>query len=287
MRRAFETDADICVAPERTLLHVAVGYAAVEQDFFQSREVLEGLVRRADVGVGDDFGQGRAAAVQIEISVRGGVIEAFVEALAGILFHVQACDADAFCAAIAGGHVDPAVLGQGLVKLRNLIALGQVGIEVVLAGEDGTLAHLAVDGQRGQRGKLDGLFVEHRQSAGQSQAHRADVGVGGRAELIGATAEGLGGGEQLHVHLEAYDGLVLGHDFRRKSGGGHISYDFIAAWQNSVAVLPLWVRTHIRIESFDGPMLSNISSRGVNHIGLCVPQLLAAISRGVDGKDQD
>jgi len=81
------------------------------------------------------FRPGRAAAVQIEISVRGGVIEAFVEALAGILFHVQACDADAFCAAIAGGHVDPAVLGQGLVKLRNLIALGQVGIEVVLAAK--------------------------------------------------------------------------------------------------------------------------------------------------------
>ena len=46
--------------------------------------------------------------------------------------------------------------------------------------------------------------------------------------MIGATAEGLGRGEQLHVDLEADDGLVLGHYFRRKSSGGHISYDFIA-----------------------------------------------------------
>ena len=127
------------------------------------------------------------------------------------------------------GHVDPAVLGQRLVELRNLVALGQVGIEIILAGEDGALAHLAVDGQRSQRGKLDGLRVQHRQSAGQAQAHRADIGVGSRAELIGATAEGLGRGEQLHVDLEADDWLVFGHDFRRKSGDRHVSYDFSAS----------------------------------------------------------
>ncbi len=128
-----------------------------------------------------------------------------------------------FVLAVRGRHVNPAVLGQGLVELRNLVALGQVGIEVVLARKDGALAHLAVDGQRGQRGELDGLGVEHRQSARQPQAHRADVGVGRRAEVIGATAEGLGGGEQLHVDLEADDGLVLGQDFRRKRGGRHIA----------------------------------------------------------------
>ena len=120
-----------------------------------------------------------------------------------------------FIAAVGRGHVDPAVFGDGLVELRDLVALGQVGIEVVLAGEDGALAHFAVDGQRGQRGELDGLGVEHRQRAGQAQADRADVGVGRRAEMIGATAEGLGSGEQLHVDFESDDGLVLGQDFGR------------------------------------------------------------------------
>ena len=120
-----------------------------------------------------------------------------------------------FVLAVRRGHVDPAMLGDGLVELRDLVALGQVGIEVILARKDGALAHLAVDGQRGQRGKLDGLGVEHRQRAGQPQADRADVGVRRRAEVIGATAEGLGGGEQLHVDFESDDGLVLGQNFRR------------------------------------------------------------------------
>ena len=121
-----------------------------------------------------------------------------------------------FVSPVRRRHLDPAVLGDGLVELRDLVALGQVGIEVVLAREDGALAHLAVDGQRGQRGKLDGLRVQHRQRAGQPQAHRADVGVGRRAKVVGATAEGLGGGEQLHVDFESDHGLVLGQDFRRQ-----------------------------------------------------------------------
>ena len=116
----------------------------------------------------------------------------------------------------AVGHVDPAVLGNGLVELRDLVALGQVGIEVVFARKDGALAHLAVEGERGERGKLDSLGIEHRQRARQPQAHRADVGVGRRAKMIGATAEGLGSGEQLHVDFESDDGLVLGQDFGRK-----------------------------------------------------------------------
>ena len=128
-----------------------------------------------------------------------------------------------FIAAVGGGHVDPAVLGDRLVELRNLVALGQVGIEVVLAREDGALAHLAVERQRGQRGELDGLGVEHRQRAGQPEADRADVGVGRGAEVVGAAAEGLGGGQQLHVDFESDDGLVLGQNFRGQTGsGGHI-----------------------------------------------------------------
>ena len=112
------------------------------------------------------------------------------------------------------------MLCDGLVELRNLVALGQVGVEVVFAREDGALAHLAVECQGGQRGKLDGLGVEHRQCAGQAETNRADVGVGRGAEMIGAAAKGLGGGEQLHVDFESDDGLVLGQDFRGQTGSG-------------------------------------------------------------------
>jgi len=127
---------------------------------------------------------------------------------------VQAGDADTFSCSVCRGDLDPAVLGQRLIELRDLVALGQVGIEVIFAGEDGALADLAVDCQRGQRGKLDRFGVEHRQGAGQAETDRADVGIGLRAEVIGATAKGLGGGEQLHMDLETDDGLVLGQEFR-------------------------------------------------------------------------
>ena len=177
--RASETDTYIGITTKRTLLHVAVRDAAVEQDFLEAGEIFEGLVGGANVGLGDDLGQRRATAVQVDISAGGGVRESLVETLAGVLFHVQAGDADALCSSVGRGNLDESMLGDGLVELRDLVALGQVGIEVIFAGEDGALTHLAVDGQRGQRGKLDGLLVEHRQGAGQAQANRADVGIGG------------------------------------------------------------------------------------------------------------
>ena len=132
---ATRADADVGVAAQGAFLHVAVGDAGVEQDFLEAREVFVGFVGRADVGLGDDFDQRRAAAVEVDVGAGGGVGEAVMEAFAGVLFHVQAGDADALWAG-RRGDVDVAVLGDGLVELRNLVALGQVGVEVIFAGED-------------------------------------------------------------------------------------------------------------------------------------------------------
>jgi hypothetical protein len=66
----FEHHAHVGVAAQRTLFHVAVGDAGVEQNLLQPREVLEGLVGRADVGLAHDLHQRRAAAVQVEIRAR-------------------------------------------------------------------------------------------------------------------------------------------------------------------------------------------------------------------------
>ena len=217
-------DADVGVATQRTLLHVAVGDAGVEEDLLQSGQVLEGLVGRADVWLADDLDQRRAAAVQVEIGVRGRVGKPVVQALARILFHVHARDADRSSIRRRRWHFDPAMLGERLVELRNLVALGQIGIEIVLAREDRALAHLAVERQRGQRGKLHGLRVQHRQRARQPQAYRADVRIGLGAEAVGATAKCLGRREQLHVHFEADHGLVFGQNIGRDGCGGHIRF---------------------------------------------------------------
>ena len=52
--------------------------------------------------------------------------------LAGVFFEVDADDADLLGAALAV-DLDPAALAQGLLVLRDLVALGQVGIDVVFA----------------------------------------------------------------------------------------------------------------------------------------------------------
>ena len=146
-----------------------------------------------------------------------------MNALARVLFHVQARNADALRPAVRRRHLNPAMLSQRLVELRNLVALGQVGIEVVLPRENRPLAHLAVDRQRSQRGKLHRLGIQHRQRAGQPQAHRANVGVGRGAKLVGTAAKRLAGGQQLHVHFKADYRLVLGQNLWRKRCGGHES----------------------------------------------------------------
>ena len=131
--------------------------------------------------------------------------------LAGVLFEVKAGDADALLVSPAvGADLDEAVLGQRLVELADLVALGEIGIEVVFAGEDGGVVDPEVERLRGLDGEFDGLAVEHGQGSGHAQADRADVAVGLGAEDVGTAAEDLGLGEQLHVHFETDDSLVLG-----------------------------------------------------------------------------
>ena len=133
-----------------------------------------------------------------------------MQRLAGVLLHVDAGDADAHGAA-AGTELDRAAGRERPLVLRDLVALGQVGIEVVLAREDRRRVDRAAERQRGARGELDGAPVQHRQRARQAEADRAERGVRSRAEPRGAAAEDLGGGQQLRVDLEADDRLKCGH----------------------------------------------------------------------------
>ena len=72
------------------------------------------------------------------------------------------------------------------VVLRDLVALRQVGVEVVLAVELGEGGDLAVQRQAGQDARLDRRPVDHRQRAGESAADGADLRVRRR---VGVAAE--------------------------------------------------------------------------------------------------
>ena len=102
-----------------------------------------------------------------------------------------------------------AVLGQRLVVLRNLVALGQVGIEVILAGKDRSLVDAAVQRHGREHRELHRFAVQHGQGSRQSQAHGTNVGVGRIAEMSRAGAENLGRGQELDVYLQPDHRLIL------------------------------------------------------------------------------
>ncbi len=93
------------------------------------------------------------------------------------------------------------------VVLGDLVALGQVGIEVVLAVEDRVRRDLAAEREAELHGPVHGLAVEHGQRAGMREADRAGARVRLGAPLVRAAAEHLRARLQLHVDLEADDGF--------------------------------------------------------------------------------
>jgi hypothetical protein len=134
---------DVGVAAEGAFLHVAVADADPRHQGVQGLGVGHGLGGGAHVRLGDDLQQRRAGAVEVDA---GHAVEVFVQRLAGVLFQVGAGDADGL-GRVADLDVEAAALDDGQLELADLVALGQVGVEVVLAGEDVDGVELGADGQ--------------------------------------------------------------------------------------------------------------------------------------------
>src|SRR5215469_14557314 len=144
-----------------------------------------------------------------------------MQALAGVFFQMHACDANALASASLRGDFDVAVLGKRLVVLRDLVALGEIGIEVILAGKDRVLANLAVEGHRREYREFHRQSIEHRESAWQPEAHRTNIRVRRIAELRRAAAENLAFGQKMYVIFQpdARPILKLGCDWFFRGGG--------------------------------------------------------------------
>ncbi len=159
-----------------------------------------------DDRVGDDLHERGAGAVVVEeadaTTIDPGVLQA-----RGVLLEMGT--RDPHLEAAAGGlHHEAPVGRERQLVLADLVALGQVRVEVVLAVPARHLGRGRLDGHAGGQHVSHGLTVDHRQRAGQPQADWAGVGVGGGvADVIGAAAEHLRRGPQLHVDLDADDGL--------------------------------------------------------------------------------
>ena len=121
-----------------------------------------------------------------------------MHALARVLFHVQPGDPNALGGA-AGFDLDEAMFGERLVELRDLVSLGQVGIEIIFSREDGGLVDLAIQRHRREHREFHSFLVQYGKRSRKPKADGADVSVRRRAKCRGAAAEDLRSGQQLYV----------------------------------------------------------------------------------------
>ncbi len=71
---------------------------------------------------------------------------------------MEAGDADAFLGA-GDFNFEPAAGGEWQLVLGDLVALGEVRVEIVLSGEAGMVVDGAVERERGAHGHFDGALV--------------------------------------------------------------------------------------------------------------------------------
>ncbi len=129
---------------------------------------------------------------------------------AGILFEVRPPDTDALRLAAPLRHnINVAIGAERQFILGNLVAFGQVGVEIVFAGKDVVGVDGAVEGLPDHNRVFDGPAVDDRQRPRQPQADRTDVRVRRYPEKFGATAaKHLAGGTQFDMDFHADDRLV-------------------------------------------------------------------------------
>ena len=219
---AAPAHADVGVAAQRALFHIAIADFGVLEHLLQRVQIGISFGRRAQVGLGDDFRQRHAAAVVVDIAVAIGIGKAFVHVFGGVFFQMQPGDADSF-GARRRARFRASRRGQRQFVHGNLIALGQIGIEIVFARKARMLLDLQIERQRSAQRQLQGAAVEHRQRARQAEAHRASVGVRRIAEARGAAAKDLGRGLQLRVDFEPDHGLV---------SRGNLARDAASLWES-------------------------------------------------------
>ena len=237
VRRARLAHRDVRVAAETAFLHVAVADAQPHHQRVQGARVLGGLCARAHVGFGDDLEQRRAGTVEVDAGLTGVIL---VQRLAGVFFEVCAGEVHPV-RDIAHHEIDSAALDHRRFVLADLVALGQVGIEIVLAREDRVVRDLRAHRQSEADRALDRTSVHHRQRARQRQIDRRGLGVGCRAELRRRAAEDLAVRRQLSVGLEADDDLVAADELwgcghgHKPSWAGARRCQSVACWKACAA----------------------------------------------------
>jgi len=92
--------------------------------------------------------------------------------------------------------------------LRNLIALGQVRIEVVFPRKKIARRNRAIQSQPRAHRHFHCCLIQHRQRARESQTEGTGLAIGREAEYRPAAAKQLGLRPQLRMHFHSNDNFV-------------------------------------------------------------------------------
>ena len=121
---------------------------------------------------------------------------------AGILFQMEPRNADGLCAAIRQLNINRAFTNDGVRVLADLIALRQIGVEVILAIKTGPEIDLGIQAKPGTHGLRHAFMVDHRQHAGEARINEGNLGIGFRTKGRRCTGKQLGVGRDLGMNLK-------------------------------------------------------------------------------------
>ena len=129
-----------------------------------------------------------------------------MQRFAGVLLEVQPLDADLNLFGRRDIYLDDALADDRAFVLRDLIALRQIRIEIILAIENGTQIDLRLKTQPRSDRLRDAFGVDHRQHPRHRGVDQRHIGVGLFAKL------GRGAGEQLRARCDLRMDLEANHD---------------------------------------------------------------------------
>ena len=200
------------VATQRSLLHIPVGNAKVPHDLANLPHVRIRFAGRAQVRLRNDFDERRSAPVVVQQRVARVLV---VNGPPGVLFHVDAGESDALCGRrrlrvlpVPHGDIHMPPGANGRFVLRNLVALRQVGIKIMLARQHGTRRDPALRSQAHAQGIFDHAPIQRGQRAGMPQANRIHMRIRTGPEAGGIRTERLGIGKKPAMRLQANDRFV-------------------------------------------------------------------------------
>ena len=122
--------------------------------------------------------------------------------LAGVLLDMDALDPDPL-GLVPHLDLDRALTDQRMVELADLIALRQIGVEIVLAIEPRPFVDLGLDRKAGPHRLADAFAVGHGQHAGHGGIDQADLRIGLGPESGGGAREQLGVARHLRMDFKA------------------------------------------------------------------------------------